>query len=1015
VGRRPFAHRCALVCADVQDAAEALEARDPKRLLTAFEEPRHRPLCFAFPGQGSQYVHMGRGLYEEEPLFRETVDRCAATLEAHLGFDLLSVLYPAAGEERAATEQLNQTAAAQPALFAVEYALARLFQAWGLHPEAMIGHSIGELVAACVAGVFALDDALALVAERGRLIQQLPAGSMLGVSLPEEEVRSLLEGRVSLAAVNAPGLCTLSGSDEAIDELQARLESQGTECRRLHTSHAFHSLTMEPILDRFAACVERIPRSAPAIPFVSNVTGTWITAEEATDPRYWASHLRQTVRFAGGLQLMLAEEDRVLLEVGPGRTLRTFARLQQAPAVYTSLRHPHDEGSDRVFLLSTLGRLWLCGLDVDWRAFYGDDHPGRIPLPTYPFARERHWIDRQPGSTARAVSLVSPDRKPNPEDWFYAPHWKPCPLPASNATPSDWIVFGGGAAPGTDLATRLRAMGHTVDLVRAGDGFAAPGAHSYEIDPNRSEDYDRVLEALSPTPERMVYCAGRDFDFYGLIHLAQALWRRELTRVHLDVVTINAQQVAVDETVDPLQALALGPVLVIPQEHPGLTCRAIDVASPSRDWQAAQLHDGLVAELTADAPDVMVAHRGGQRWVQAFEPIRPPGDGSDRLREEGVYLITGGLEPAGRALARYLAEKLGARLVLIRDPARAAAEAPPAADPAEDQDRFVHALEAEGTQVLVVTADVADAGQVQAAIAQARQRFGALHGVIHAAGIGADGTSALIQEISRPSWEVAFRPMIEGTLALGEALRDQELDFCLLFSSSAAVLGGMGFVGYAAASRFANACAQRYNQAQRTPWTSINWDMWRFSSDGPEGGVGASVARLALSPDEGVRSFAQALSLGRMPQVVVSAGDLQARLELWVTSRAHVDDEERAAEEPAEDGALLGRHPRPALGTPYVAPRTKTEETLAEMWQDLLGVDRVGIYDDFFELGGHSLLATRVISLVRSTLELELPLRAMFEAVNVAEMAKRIDVIRWAARETLATREARSGYEKGSI
>jgi acyl transferase domain-containing protein len=879
----------------------------------------------------------------------------------------------------------------------------------------MIGHSIGELVAACLAGVFGEEDALALVAERGRLIQQLPGGSMLGVSLPEEEVRLLLDERVSLAAVNAPELCTVSGSDEAIEELQERLESGEVECRRLHTSHAFHSPMVEPVLDEFTGCVAGVSLRPPAIPFVSNVTGAWITAAEATDPRYWATHLRRPVRFADGLRVLLAEEERVLLEVGPGRTLRTFARRQQARAAFASMRHPRDEeGRDRAHLLAAIGRLWLAGLKIDWRAFHGDERRRRVPLPGYPFARERYWVEPRAGP-AGVLPARAPHKRPDVADWFYVPYWRPGPVPDGAIEPGSWIVFDDGALPGAELATRLAAMGHTVDVVRAGAGFCVSGERAYEIDPAQPQDYERLLAELRP--RRIAYCASERFDFFGLVSLAQALWQNRLTRAHLNVVTRGAQQVAANEPVDPSQALVLGPALVLPQEFPGLTCRAVDIDAPAHDWQAAQLYDDLAAELVVDSPDVMVAYRGGERWVQAFEAVRPRGDGPGRLRERGVYLVTGGLEPVGRALARLLAGKLHARLVLVKDVARVnhdPAPAPP--DAAGEEAQFLRALEAAGAEVVVVAADCSDAAQMQAVVTRTEQRFGALHAAIHAAPVSRDGALVLVQDVSRQSCRELFRRTIDGTLALAGALRGREPDFCLLFSSLAAVLGGMGLAGHAAAGRFMDAFARQQNRSGRTRWTSVNWDAWRLLDEGQGAGIGVSVAPLALSPDEGARAFERLSCLKRVPQVVVSTGDLHARLGLWVARRALAGEEIAAAGEPVRSGTFLRAHPRPALGARYVAPENETEQALAGMWQDLLGIDRVGIHDDFFELGGHSLLATRVIALVRREFGVELPLRTMFEALTVADLAECIRVMRWATRDmSMPPEQEENLYEEGSI
>ena len=416
VGRRTFDYRRMVVCHDLNDAVEVLTTLDPQRVFTHNQKPCHRPVVFMFSGQGAQYVNMGRELYEVEPTFREQVDICADILKPLLGLDIRRILYPTEQETLAASGQLQQTAITQPALFVIEYALAKLWMEWGVHPEAMIGHSIGEYVAATLAGVFSLEDALALVTTRGQLMQQLPSGSMLAVPLPEKDVQHLLDVEtlhpkvLQLAAINGPSSCVVSGKTEAIEALHNHLASQGVDCRRLHTSHAFHSQMMEPVLESFTLAVKKVSLKPPQIPFVSNVTGTWIHKDEATNPSYWSQHLRSCVRFSPGIFELLKQPETILLEVGPGRTLTTLTKQHLEPQakqfVLTSLRHPKEEEPDIVFVLNTLGRLWMAGVEIDWSGFYSHEQRYRLPLPTYPFERQRYWIEaKSPSFTSSTEDL----------------------------------------------------------------------------------------------------------------------------------------------------------------------------------------------------------------------------------------------------------------------------------------------------------------------------------------------------------------------------------------------------------------------------------------------------------------------------------------------------------------------------------------------------------------------------------------------------------------------------------
>jgi amino acid adenylation domain-containing protein len=397
-GRRVFEHRSFVVGRTVEDAAAKLSSAPSPGAQARAGSGRKPSVAFMFPGQGSQYPDMARDLYIGEPEFRMHFDRCAQICRPVVGEDLAALVYPAVNSPEAAKRLMN-TKFAQPAIFAVEYSLANLWMSWGIQPQAMIGHSVGEFVTAVMAGVMTLEDALPLVALRGRLMQDLHRGSMLSVRLPERELRPLLSPEVAIAAVNGPSLSVASGPDAAIHALEQMLQARGVVCRHLHTSHAFHSSMVEPIVEPLRERLKQIRLSPPTLPYVSCVSGTWIKESEATSAQYWARHARETVRFADGIKTILSMESApVLLEVGPGNVLSTlaFQALQGATnPVITSLQDSARESSDRACILDALARLWTHGAEPNWSALYAQP-VRRVPLPTYPFDRKRFWIDAPP-------------------------------------------------------------------------------------------------------------------------------------------------------------------------------------------------------------------------------------------------------------------------------------------------------------------------------------------------------------------------------------------------------------------------------------------------------------------------------------------------------------------------------------------------------------------------------------------------------------------------------------------
>jgi len=411
-GRRAFKHRCCIPHRTRDEALAGLEEAASKR-IAAVAADKAPPVAFMFPGQGAQYPQMGLGLYQAEAEFRRQVDACAEILEPLIGVDLRTLLYPLypAGDAPAPARELAATGFAQPAIFTVEYALAGLWAHWGVRPAAMIGHSVGELVAATLGGVFSLEDALKLIAERGRLMQGLPAGGMMAVRLPESDLTALLPPGLSIAAVNGPSLCVAAGPFDALAELEQILQKRDLTVRRLHTSHAFHSSMVDPILEPLRRTIERMELSAPTLPWVSCVTGTWIRPEQATSPAYWASHARQPVRFADGVATLLADSQPLLLEMGPGNTLTTLAaqgQREHKPRICTSLPDAARDRSDRDHIAGAVGKLWVSGVPIDWPALQGGV-ARRTPLPTYPFERNRYWIDAPRRGDFSGISTASPE------------------------------------------------------------------------------------------------------------------------------------------------------------------------------------------------------------------------------------------------------------------------------------------------------------------------------------------------------------------------------------------------------------------------------------------------------------------------------------------------------------------------------------------------------------------------------------------------------------------------------
>ncbi|PPA62160.1 beta-ketoacyl synthase N-terminal-like domain-containing protein [Micromonospora chalcea] len=853
--RRAFEHRTAVTGRDSAELVAAL--RRAADAGTGTPAGRDAPVAFLFPGQGAQYVGMTRGLYRSEPVFAAELDRCADLFAGHLGEDLRVPLFAADNETGDAALALARTAVTQPVLFAVEYALARLWMSWGVRPAAMVGHSVGEYVAACLAGVFSLEDAVALVVTRGRLVQSTPAGSMLAVFLPEAEVTGRLTGGLCVAAVNSTGLCVVAGTTAEVDALAQRLTADGVACRRLRTSHAFHSPSMDAAVAPFVDAVRRVALRPPATPFVSNVTGAWITDEQATDPEYWGRHLRAPVRFADALDVLLADEELVLLEVGPGQTLRNFVRQHRAwherRTVAGSVRHPDEPRDDQEYLLAGLGELWAAGAPVDWAARAGDTPRRLLRLPTYPFQRQRYWIEPRPGPVRPApVAATGPDAQ-----WFHVPGWRRLTAPAAGTTDgATWVVLGAELPLGVALAGRLADDGATVLRVSAGDELRETGERAWSLDPASRDQHAALLKSLEvdagrtirvvhlwsltvepgdgPDPDRID--SARRVGFDSLLALAQAIGDvQPAGPVEIDVLSRGLFAVTGEESLQPENAPLLGATTVIPQEVPDVTCRVLDL--PGADLPAADPAPGpttVLARLTAPTADRELALRGRHWWVRDFEalPADAAGGTGGRLRPGGVYLITGGLGGVGLALAEQIARSVDAPVLglLHRSAFPDSTRWPDwLAEHGEQDDtsrriRGVQRLRELGARVVVLHADVTDRAALSDAVGRLRAEGGGLHGVVHAAGLPSRGLIAV--KSGRDVTDVLAAKTV-GTLHLDAVCDADGLDFLLLCSSLTALLGGPGQSDYCAANAFLDVYAQWRRATTGAPVAAVAWDTWR--------------------------------------------------------------------------------------------------------------------------------------------------------------------------------------------
>jgi acyl transferase domain-containing protein/thioesterase domain-containing protein/acyl carrier protein len=871
-GRRAFDKRRVLVAGSHAEAAEILDSNDPRRIFTHDWLGDDPQVVFMFPGGGAQYAGMARDLYETEPVFADWMDRGLAVLEPKLDYDIRALWLPQAGAEAAASGALKKPSVQLPLIMITEYALAKLFESWGVTPAALVGHSMGENTAAALAGVIGFEDCIGLVHLRGTLFDTIAPGGMLSVPLSEDGLRDAVARHglhlgkntqdttsgLDMASVNAPDLCVVSGPDEALAGLAARLAADGIDTQRIAIDIAAHSAMLEPILGRFGDYLRSIPLHPPRLPVISNRTGAELTAAQATDPEYWVAHLRNTVNFRACMATLMAEPARVYVEMGPGRALSSLAQANGVAAgqVIPALRHPEQRMADDAWHMLTLARLWACGVAVDWEQVWGEGPRHRVPLPAYPFQRKPYFIAPATASAPEAEAL--PARRDDLSAWGWAPHWRPVSAgfdldDLASVAPGTWLVFVDDTGLAGAMADRLAAAGHRVVRVRAGDAFARDTRGDYRLSPERGrEGYDSLLRDLVArglAPQRIVhgwlvtakeqFRAGSSFlhrnieqGFYSLLFLGQALAGENLPRpIRLTVLTSGAVQVRGEALAYPEKAMVLGPVRVIPREVPGVLVGLLDIGT-------GDAAGAVLEEVLSDTPAI-AALRNGRRYEAGLRAVDLPGGGF-ALPQGCHVLITGGFGGIGLTVAEDLIRRFGVKITLIarrRLPERGLwpavlAKAGPD-DPLARRILALQRLEALGGEVLVARADVANVVEMEAARAAGEARFGAVHAVIHAAGVVDDGpllvkTPAEVEEV--------FAPKLHGTQVLERLFPDGSVALMVLFSSTSTVTGPAGQIDYVAANEYLNAYA-RHRAGGKTRVIALNWGIWQ--------GVGMAAEALA--------------------------------------------------------------------------------------------------------------------------------------------------------------------------
>lgn len=969
-GRKRFAHRLSLSVKDIQQAIDRLP-NTPSAYVESSSSPE---VMFLFAGQGSQYAGMGRELYQHEPLFTALIDQCAEFLAPLIGQDIRAVLFPQPEAHAQAQEMLKNTSLTQPALFALEYALARVWMSWGVTPKAMMGHSLGEYVAACLADVFSLEDGLTLVSIRSRLMQSMPQGAMLSVPLAEHKVLEQLAASsltLDIAAVNGPALTVVSGSMEKIDAFKAHLLTQNVNGTVLQTSHAFHSAMMEPILESFTAQTRHISFQAPQIPYVSNLTGTWVTASQVTDPDYWLQHIRQAVRFSDGIQTLLqSDKSAVLLEVGPGRTLTSLASMvvqENQRIKIASLPTAQATVGAQAFMLTALGQLWCAGVAIDWPGFYENETRLRVALPTYPFERQKFWI--QPGDSKSSSTLSSSDvrRRKNPDDWFYLPGWAlsqtPTAHPESNT--QHFSLYGPPSALASMLRDTLAKHGHRVTLSHTHEDCVVSSVdcatlvYLPALNASQMSGADHVNRTLSSVCD-------------PLIQLVQAISAQRGDRP-IRLTAISEQILATDPalSIEPVQAALVGMLRTLAYEYTHFDTQTIDIITPTTNKKLSRLCEKLTAELVSQVSDPTIVLRNSYRWIPELRPIHPQ-DHDPTLsifKDNGVYVITDGLEDIGLVFAKALAKRPGSKLVLTAQ----------SGETLTRRKADIEALRALGATVEAIELKELSAQTLSALLQRIQEKWHAIDVFIHAVDMHSQKPFGLIQALDERELATYWNSQQKQLLELESALEKNDVNLCMIMSSLSAQISGTGQVAHTVAALHLEAFAHQHNQKYDAPWMVVQWDSWK--AEDKVGAEQSARTDFSLSPAEGLQAFERLIKLDEMACITIATNPPMAR-------RGQILRQKKSTASGVVSTTEERLYERPNLSNPYLAPRNEYEQSVAQTWQTCLGIKQVGIDDNFFDLGGHSLLGAQLTLELQNTFKIKVDIALLFAHPTIAELSQ---------------------------
>jgi len=1005
--RQVFSHKRIFIASSREDAIAQLSQADHGENLSLLNKITNHSIVFLFAGQGAQYVDMGRTLFEKEKYCKKLFLKCDAFLQQQFEFSIVEILFPKKDKQNAQF-MIDKTLFAQISLFVVEYVLASYLIALGVKPIVMMGHSLGEYVCATLAGVFSLEDSLKIIYHRGRLMQSMQVGKMLAVQLSEAEIKPYLGVAAYLAAVNEEKSCVISGHCEVINDIQKQLDSNGIKNKVLNTSHAFHSSLMQDAAKEFLKYLSAYQFKSPGIPYISNVTGNWVTPELVCNPDYWVKHMLQPIRFYNGASVLLELNNLIGIEIGPGNILMSMLLRHSKRSLdsffFSLLPDKKVKQLADKYFMQGMGKLWLHDVVIDFSLLNDCERNIPLSLPPYPFHRKTYWIYPDyvnNKSKIKPITNINLEDKLPIRQWFYRESWEQFPLlNMMDLSKKTYVIFMNQKGFSDLLADRLTALGNQVIKIKDACSFFQ-NDNEFTLDINNMEHYEQLcfeLKRRDLAPDCLIYARSlttqlNSQDFYQLYsnqvreHFFVLLYfirscKKNFPINSLDIKLISRNSYNLFER-DFLycNALPMGLLQVANQEYGNIYCSNIDIEEQLISGKDSMAFDSFICDLINPSTQPIIAYRGDFRWFSKIK-LRELEDQKTIFKRNGVYVISGGLGKIGLLMVNYLAQQYYAKIIILSRsvfPKQTywTAILKNQIEKVEllQKLKVLEAAKNAGGNIEIYQVDIANADAVRQVLQQTIKKHGVIHGVIHAAAnINHGKSKSKISQINKQHVEDQFYSKIDGAIAIAKATEYLSVGFCLMMSSLAVYLGGLGFAAYSTANQLMDQFAIYMNKSRRTKWLTLNWDGWEFD-------ITESQETPWITSQEGLYALEEALKQNES-RLLISTTDYFSRVGNSFANKKM-------------DGEMEAEviHDRPVLLTSYKAPNTVMEHSICAIWQDIFGIEKIGIHDNFFELGGHSLLAMQIMARLRERFKQKISLSLIFETQTIAQLAAHLTAL----------------------